>query len=213
MSDCCGTSCGAERAVAVRRGRRLEYLTVGWNVLEGLIAVAAGVWAGSIALVGFGIDSGIEVISGAALLWRLHFDHDPTHRERAEQIALRVVGLCFLALAAYVSWEAIESLANREAPARSLPGVILATLSLVVMPLLAAAKRRVARAIESDAMHADARQTDICFFLSVILLGGLLLNQALGWWWADPVAALCMAPLIGWEGTQALRGRGCGCAG
>lgn len=213
MSDCCGTSCGAERAEAVRRGLRLEYLTVGWNVLEGLIAVAAGMWAGSIALVGFGIDSAIEVISGVALLWRLHFDHDSASRAHAERVALRIVGLCFVALAAYVSWEAVESLAAREAPARSLPGIAVATLSLVVMPLLAAAKRRVARTIESDALHADARQTDICFFLSVILLGGLLLNQALGWWWADPVAALCMAPLIAWEGTQALRGRGCGCAG
>jgi divalent metal cation (Fe/Co/Zn/Cd) transporter len=199
---------GANRLELVRRGKRLEYLTVVWNSLEGLIAVAAGLLAGSVALVGFGIDSAIEVSSGAALLWRLHLD-SPERRERAEQVALKLVGVSFLALAAYVTYDAVSSLVRREAPEASYTGIALAALSLVVMPLLARAKRRVAAGLRSRALQADSRQTTICAYLSAILLGGLILNALLGWWWADPVAALVMIPIIAKEGVAALRGETC----
>jgi divalent metal cation (Fe/Co/Zn/Cd) transporter len=196
------------RAGDVRRGRRLEYLTVVWNSLEGFVAVAAGLAAGSVALVGFGFDSVIEVSSGVALLWRLHADA-PEERERAERLALKLVGLSFLALAAYVAFDASKSLARREPPEASYVGIVLAALSLVVMPLLARAKRGVAAKIESRALEADSRQTDICAYLSAILLGGLALNAAFGWWWADPLAALSMTPVIVREGVEALRGETC----
>jgi divalent metal cation (Fe/Co/Zn/Cd) transporter len=196
----------------VRRGLRLEYLTLAWNSLEALIAVAAGLVAGSIALVGFGIDSVIECSSGAVLVWRLRTDADAHRRERVEQVALRLVGISFLLLAAYVGYEALSTLLKRDAPEHSLPGIVLAVASLIVMPLLARAKRRVARGLNSGAMHADSRQTDLCAYLSAILLGGLILNYAVGWWWADPVAGLVMVPIIAKEGVDALRGESCGCA-
>jgi divalent metal cation (Fe/Co/Zn/Cd) transporter len=194
------------RSKLIEPGRRLEYFTIAYNSLEGLIAIAAGLVAGSIALVGFGFDSVIEVTSGAALLWRLQSDFDEAKRERAEAVTLRFVGACFLALALYVGYDAIKSLLRSEAPERSLPGIILAAVSLVVMPLLARAKRRVAAGINSGAMAADARQTDFCVYLSAILLGGLLTNALFGWWWADPIAALVMTPIIAKEGVEALRG-------
>jgi divalent metal cation (Fe/Co/Zn/Cd) transporter len=150
----------------------------------------------------------IEVSSGAALLWRLHMDA-PEKRERAERISLKVVGVSFLALAAYVAFDALKSLVARETPEASYAGIAIASLSLVVMPLLARAKRRVAAKINSRAMRADSRQTDICAYLSAILLGGLILNALFGWWWADPVAALLMTPIIGKEGVEALRGEAC----
>ena len=196
------------RARNVRRGRWLEYLTIGWNSLEAVIAIGAGLVAGSIALLGFGLDSIIEVSSGAALLWRLHMDA-PEKRERAEQLALKLVGVSFLLLAAYVAFDAAKSLFTRELPRASYVGIVLAALSLAVMPLLARAKRRVAASINSRALQADSRQTDICAYLSAILLGGLLLNALFGWWWADPVAALVMTPIIVKEGVEALRGETC----
>lgn len=198
----------AARAESVRRGRWLEYLTIGWNSLEGLIAISSGLIAGSIALVSFGFDSLIEVSSGAALVWRLHMD-SPERRERSEQIALKLVGISFLLLAAYVTYDAAKSLINREPPETSYTGIGIAALSLVVMPFLARAKRRVAASISSRAMKADSRQTDICAYLSAILLGGLLLNALFGWWWADPVAALVMVPIIVKEGIEGLRGETC----
>jgi divalent metal cation (Fe/Co/Zn/Cd) transporter len=193
----------------VRRGLNLEYLTIAYNSLEGLIAIVAGFIAGSIALVGFGFDSVIEVTSGAALLWRLHADLDEEWRERVEAVTLRVVGVCFLALALYVGYEAISSLVYRESPERSVPGILLAVASLIVMPLLARAKREVARNMNSGAMMADAKQTEFCTYLSAILLGGLLINALFGWWWADPVAAVVMVPIIAKEGIAALRGDTC----
>lgn len=206
-----GTTCRLNaqgRADAVRRGRLLEYLTIIWNSLEGITSIGAGLLAGSIALVGFGFDSLIEVSSGAALLWRLHLDA-PQRRERAEQVALKLVGISFLLLAAYVAFDAIKSLVKREPAAASYLGIAIAALSLVVMPYLARAKRRVAATINSRAMKADSRQTDICAYLSAILLGGLLLNALFGWWWADPLAALVMTPIIAREGIEALRGETC----
>lgn len=199
----------AQRASFVRRGRWLEYFTIVWNLLEGIISVSAGLFAGSIALVGFGFDSFIESASGGALLWRLHVD-EPDRRERAEKFALKFVGASFILLASYVAFDAIKSLIKREPPDATYLGIGIAALSLIVMPLLARAKRRVARGIHSHAMEADARQTDICTYLSAIVLGGLLLNAVFGWWWADPVAALVMIPIIVREGIGALRGEACG---
>jgi divalent metal cation (Fe/Co/Zn/Cd) transporter len=173
--------------------------------------VIAGVMAGSIALVGFGIDSVIECASSGVLVWRLRTDSDAQRRERVEATALRLVGIGFLLLAAYVLIEAASTLLKREAPEHSIPGILLALASLIVMPLLARAKRRVAAELNSTALHADSRQTDLCAYLSAILLGGLLLNLALGWWWADPLAGLLMAPIILREGIAALRGEPCGC--
>jgi len=191
------------------QGRRLEYFTIGWNSLEGLIAVGAGALAGSISLVGFGVDSFIEVSSGAALLWRMAVDADECLRERRERLTLRLVGISFLALAAYVTWSAVANLLGRTASETSKPGIALACASLIVMPLLSRAKRRVGNAMGSSAMHADARQTEFCTYLSAILLGGLLLNAVFGWWWADPIAALVMVPIIVKEGIAGLRGDPC----
>jgi len=201
------------RQSALLRGRRLEYLTVGWNSLEAIASIVAGFFAGSIALVGFGLDSVIETSSGAALLWRLSHANERSaeSRERAERIALRIVGASFLALAAYVGVEASSDLWKREAPEHSIPGIVIAALSLIAMPLLARAKRRVARTLKSHALKADSRQTDLCAYLSAILLGGLLLNFLLGWWWADPVAGLIMVPIIVREGVEALKGDPCAC--
>ncbi|MCA1623368.1 MAG: cation transporter [Acidobacteria bacterium] len=191
------------RAVAMRHGRNLEYLTIGWNSLEAIAAIVAGVLAGSIALVGFGVDSIIEVSSGAIILWRL-FSGD--HREK---LALKLVGISLIALAAYIGFDAVKSLVLTEQPEASYIGIGIAALSLVVMPLLARAKRNVATKLNSRAMIADSKQTDICAYLSAILLGGLLLNAVFGWWWADPIAALVMLPIIAKEGIEALRGKTC----
>jgi divalent metal cation (Fe/Co/Zn/Cd) transporter len=198
-----------ERQALARRGKRLEYFTIVWNSLEGLVAVSAGALAGSISLVGFGVDSFIEVTSGSALLWRMSVDSDVHRREHLERRALRIVGVCFLALAGYVAFEAVRDLVGQDAPAHSLPGILLACVSLVVMPLLSRAKRRVGAAMHSRAMHADAKQTEFCTYLSAILLAGLLLNMLWGLWWADPVAALVMVPIITKEGIDGLRGDPC----
>jgi divalent metal cation (Fe/Co/Zn/Cd) transporter len=203
------TELATTRKTVAERGKRLEYFTIVWNSLEGLVAVIAGAIAGSISLVGFGIDSFIEVMSGTVLLWRMSVDSDVRQREQNEKFSLRIVGICFLALAAYVSYESISDLANRKAPEHSIPGIILACVSLVVMPVLSGAKKRVGNELESAAMHADARQTDLCVYLSAILLIGLLLNAALGWWWADPLAGLTMIPIIAKEGFDGLRARVC----
>lgn len=193
----------------MERGRRLEYLTISWNSLEALAALVSGSVAGSVALVGFGLDSLIEVTSGAALLWRLHQDREPLKREVAERLALRIVGSCFLALAAYIGYDSLSSLFTREAPQRSLPGIAIAAASLIVMPLLSRAKRKVSAGIGSAAMAADARQTDFCAYLAAILLGGLLLNALFQMWWADPAAGLVMVPIIAKEGIAGWRGKSC----
>jgi len=198
-----------DRHIFVERGKRLEYFTIAWNSLEGVVAVVAGLLAGSISLVGFGIDSFIEVTSGVVLLWRMSVDAEENRRERIEQIALRMVGICFLALATYVGYEAANNLIDRKAPEHSLPGIALACISLIVMPLLSRAKRRVGARLKSAAMRADAKQTEFCTYLSAILLSGLLLNMVAGLWWADPVAALIMVPIIAKEGVDGLRAKTC----
>jgi divalent metal cation (Fe/Co/Zn/Cd) transporter len=197
------------RSELVSRARRLEYITIAWNTLEGLIAVVAGVIAGSIALIGFGFDSLIEVASAGALMWRLHADLDELRRERVETITLRVVGGCFIVLALYVVYDAGLSLWRHEPPERSLPGIALSIAALIVMPLLSHAKGKVGRSINSGAMMADAKQTQLCAYFAAITLGGLVLNAIAGWWWADPLAALIMVPLIVKEGIEALRGETC----
>jgi divalent metal cation (Fe/Co/Zn/Cd) transporter len=197
------------RAAAVERGIRLEYVTVVWNSLEGLVSIAAGIFAGSVALVGFGVDSWIETSSGAVLLWRLHAERRGGHPEAHERKALQLVGVSFLLLAGYVTWDASASLLKHEAPERSIVGIVIAVLSLIVMPVLARAKRSAAKSLSSAALQADSRQTSICAYLSVILLVGLALNAILGWWWADPVAALIMVPIIVREGWEGLRGKAC----
>jgi divalent metal cation (Fe/Co/Zn/Cd) transporter len=182
-----------ERAALVHTG----------NSLEALVAVASGLLAGSVSLVGFGFDSLIEVTSGAAILWRIHLDRSE-RRERAERVSLRIVGGCFLMLAAYVAVDAIKSLYQREQPARS-----IAVVSLIVMPLLSRSKSRVGQQLKSGAMQAHATQTEFCTYLSAILPFGLATNWLLGWWWADSTAALVMVPLIAKEGIDGLRAKGC----
>jgi divalent metal cation (Fe/Co/Zn/Cd) transporter len=198
-----------DRQAVTRRGKQLEYFTIAWNSLEGLVAVVAGALAGSISLVAFGIDSFIEVTSGSVLLWRMSVDADVRKRERREKLSLRIVGVCFLALAAYVGYESISDLVGKKVSEHSILGIVLACVSLVVMPLLSRAKKKVGKELGSGAMHADAKQADFCVYLSVILLLGLLLNAALGWWWADPAAALIMMPLVAKEGVEALKGETC----
>ena len=197
------------REAAARRGKNVEYFTIVWNSVEGLVAVVSGALAGSISLVGFGIDSFIEVISGSVLLWRMSVDSDIHCRERNEKLSLRIVGVCFLALAAYVGYESLSDLIARKAPEHSVPGIVLACVSLVVMPLLSRAKKKVGSELGSAAMHSDAKQTDFCVYLSAILLIGLLLNLALGWWWADPLAGLIMVPIIAKEGIDGTRAKTC----
>ncbi len=197
------------REEITHRGRLLEYFTIAWNILEGVVAVVAGGMAGSISLVGFGIDSFIEVTSGSAVLWRMIVDRDEKRRERNERLSLIIVGICFLMLSAYIGFEAISDLVTGREPERSVAGIMLACVSLIAMPLLSRAKKKVGKQLGSAAMHADARQTDFCVYLSAILLAGLVLNAAFGWWWADPTAALIMVPIIAKEGFDALAGRTC----
>jgi divalent metal cation (Fe/Co/Zn/Cd) transporter len=199
----------ATRTTAARRGRALQYVTIAWNSAECVVALVAGFVASSVALVSFGLDSAIEVTSSIAAVWRLHSESDEARREIAERRALRVIGVCFLLLAAYVFYDAVASLLSGLPPDRSMLGVSVAALSLVVMPLLARAKRRIATRLDSGALEAETRQTEICAYLSAILLAGLGLNAWLGWWWADPVSGLLMVPLIGREGCEAVRGRTC----
>jgi divalent metal cation (Fe/Co/Zn/Cd) transporter len=188
---------------------RLEYFTVGWNVLEGLVAVVAALAAGSVALLGFGIDSFVESASGGVLVWRLRCErHSPgsCDVEELEHRALRWVGASLCCLAAYVAIDAAWTLWTREEPRPTTVGLALGVVSIVVMYWLARSKRRVARGLDSRALAADSFQTTACFWLSVILIGGVGLNAALGWWWADPVAALGMTYFLVREGIGAWRG-------
>src|SRR5216684_5558024 len=194
------------RQAAVGRGIALEHLTVVWNILEGIVAILSGALAGSVALMGFGIDSGIESASGGVLLWRLYSELRGQDTEAVERRALKLVGVSFILLLAYVAFDAAKTLTSHERPERSIIGILLSVLSLIVMPLLARAKRRTTAGVNSRALHADSRQTSICAYLSAILLGGLLLKPLLGWRWADPIAALIMVPSSGRRDGEALRG-------
>ncbi len=203
----------AERIALLRRGTMLEYATIVWNSLEALISIGAGLVAGSVALVGFGLDSVIETSAGLALLWRLHHSNELTaiKRERAERISMSVVGWSFVALGIYILWDSASALWKHEAPEESIVGIVIAALSMLAMPLLARMKRNVATSLNSAALKAESKQTELCAYLSVILLAGLLLNALLGWWWVDSVAALAMTPIIFAEGVKALHGETCDC--
>ncbi len=194
------------RPALVRRGLALNYLTIGYNVVEAVVALGAGIVSGSVALLGFGLDSVIEVTASGAAQWRLRADLDPVRRARAERTTLRIIGWSFLALAAYVVIDSALTLLRHEPPERSVVGLVLLALSAVVMPLLARAKRRVAREMSSRALDAEATQTSLCAYLSVIALAGVAFNAWFGWWWADPVAALAMVPIIAKEGIEGARG-------
>jgi divalent metal cation (Fe/Co/Zn/Cd) transporter len=194
-----------ERLDLLRRSQRLAAFTVAWNVTEGVVAIAAAWVAGSRALAGFGLDSAVESISASVLLWRLSTERrDPERVERVERVAVRAIGASFLVLAAFVGVEAIRSLAVRAEPDASPVGIALTLVSLVVMPVLAARKRRVAVALDSKAAQADSAQTRACAYLSAVVLAGLVLNAAFGWWWADPLAALGVVAFLVREGREAL---------
>lgn len=197
---------GTTRHSLLRRGLLLNYLTIGYNIVEAVVSVIAGVVAGSVALIGFGFDSVIEVTSSGAAQWRLRSDVDPLRRARAERTTHLIIGWSFLALAAYVVIDGLTSLWQREIPRPSAPGIAILSLSIIVMPILAHAKRRVADSLESRSLRAEAAQTSLCAYLSAIALAGVGLNAVLGWWWADPVAALAMVPIIAKEGLEGVRG-------
>jgi divalent metal cation (Fe/Co/Zn/Cd) transporter len=198
----------AERRIALhRRALSLEYSTVGWNVVEAVVAIGAGAVAGSVALIGFGADSAIEVISAVGLLWRLRKagPHAAVNEESAaEKRALYVVAVTFFALAGYITWEAVRSLMSREPPLTSPVGIILAVLSLLVMTGLASVKQWTGREMGSRALVADSKETWVCSYLSLTLLLGVGAYAVFGWWWADPVGALAMLPVILWQGWETL---------
>lgn len=201
------------RADLLRRGLRLEYLTIGWNLVEGVVAVTAALAAGSVALLGFGVDSFVECASGGVLIWRLRSEHgvmDAAAVEHLDRQAHRLVGFSLFALAAYIAFDAATTLWRNQRPEVSLIGILLTGTSLFVMLWLARAKRRVGSALGSRAMVADSLQTTACWWLSLIALGGMGLNAAFGWWWADPVAALGMTILLVREGGSAWAGHDCG---
>lgn len=205
------------RAALVRRGLWLNYATLSYNIAEAVVSLVAGVLAGSVALVGFGFDSVIEVVASGAAQWRLRADLAGERRERVERLSHRVVGWCFLALGAYVAFESVASLWTRSRPERTLIGIVVLAASAIVMPLLARAKRHIARALDSRSLGSEAAQTSLCAYLSVIALAGVALNALFGWWWADPLAALAMVPIIGYEGLEGIRPKhpadSCCCAG
>jgi predicted Co/Zn/Cd cation transporter (cation efflux family) len=190
------------RPAALRRARLLNRFTIGWNALEGVVAVSAGVIAGSVSLVGFGIDSGIEVSAAAILAWRLHRDTGEACMQGTDRRATRAIALSLGALAVYVAVTAVSDLLAGARPDVSVAGMVIAALSLVVMPVVAKAKRRLAPVLGSRAVEADAAQTNICAWLSGVLLVGLAANALLGWWWADPVAGLGIAGLAAVEGRR-----------
>jgi divalent metal cation (Fe/Co/Zn/Cd) transporter len=197
------------RAALVVRGLRLNYATLAYNAVEAVVSLVTGVSSGSVALVGFGIDSVIEMTASVAAQWRLRADAHPARRATVERTTHRIVGWSFLALAVYVCVESARTLWLHERPERSIVGVIVLAASAIVMPLLARAKRRVASQIGSRVLASEAMQTSLCAYLSVIALAGVLLNLAFGWWWADPLAAIAMVPIIVGEGLDGARGDGC----
>lgn len=193
-----------KRARWRRTALALAWATIAWNCLEAVVAIASGAEAGSIALVGFGLNSIVEVGSAVVVVWQ--FSGADVERE---QRALKLIAGSFFVFAAYVAGQAVWDLVARSEPEESVPGIVLAALSLVVMPLLAVAKRRVGRRMSSRTVVADSAQTMLCSYLSAILLVGLLANATLGVWWADPIAALVIAGFAVREGREAWRGDAC----
>jgi len=191
------------RGKRLRRGYRLEIFSISWNVLETVVGMAAGLAAGSVALVGFALDSVVEGLSASFLLWRLRSEATGSRTaEEAERRAIRLVSLAFFALAAYIGIRAVYDLATGARPEESLVGIILAIVSLIVMPVLAWRKRHLARELHSRALEADSKQTTLCTYLSAFLLVGLAANSLFGWWWADPVAGIAIALVAVNEGRE-----------
>lgn len=192
-----------DRTKSLGRGLVLEYFTLAWNSLEAIVGLVAGALAGSIALVGFALDSVVEASSGAILVWRLRSERDGTRTaEEVERKAVRLVAVAFFALSAYVGARAALDLSSGSRPDQSVPGIILAIVSLIVMPLLAWRKRTIARELDSRALQADSMQTTLCTYLSAFLLLGLVTNALFGWWWADPLAGLAIAAFAAKEGRE-----------
>lgn len=187
-----------------RRSRWLLYATIAWNTIEAVVAVTAGLVAGSVALTGFGFDSLIEVFSAGVVLWQLN-----GLSEQRERRALKLIGASFFILAAYITIESVRDLVSSQQASESIVGIVLAALSLLVMPSLAIAKRRTAERSGSTTLQVESRQTMLCAYLSAVLLAGLLADAVLGWWWADPIAALAIAYLAVREGREAWAGDAC----
>ena len=198
-------SAAARRAVLSRRIRLLVAATITYNVVEAVVAITAGTVADSTALIGFGLDSLIEVSSAAAVAWQFSAP-DP---ERREKVALRVIAGSFFALAAYVTVDALRTLITGNEPEHSTVGIVLVAVSVVIMPVLSWAQRRAGREIGSASAIADSKQTLLCTYLSAAVLVGLVLNAVLGWWWADPLVALGLAVIAVREGREALNGETC----
>ena len=204
------TATASQRREDVDRAIHLELFTIFYNLLEGAVSLLLGGFASSIALIGFGLDSFIESSSGLVVFWRFRAEaRQQGCSQIQEQRALRYVGWSFLLLSAYIVFESLRKLLFRESPAPSFAGILLALVSLIVMPILSRRKRRVAEALNSGAMLGDSKQTLACSLLSAALLVGLALNAGLGWWWADPVAGLAMVPWLSNEGYRAVRGEAC----
>lgn len=198
------SAAGSDRAVLVRRGLLLNYLTIGYNAVEAIVSLIAGIAAGSVSLIGFGVDSLVEVSASVAAQWRLRADINESRRAHTERVSKKLIGWCFLALGVYVAADSVRTLWLSDRPDRSISGIIILALSVVIMPVLARRKRNVANELSSGALRADARQTSLCAYLSAIALTGVFLNAVAGLWWADPAAALCMVPIIVKEGVEAL---------
>ena len=198
----------ARRDALARRIRLLVLATISYNVIEAVVAVTAGSLASSSALIGFGLDSVIEVSSAAAVAWQFSA-REHAARQAREKTALRIIAFSFFALAAYVSVDAVRALAGTGEAGHSVPGIVIAALSLAVMPFLSAAQRRAGRELGSASAVSDSQQTLLCTYLSAVLLLGLVANATLGWAWADPVAALVIAALAVKEGRNAWQGKGC----
>lgn len=198
-----------DRAGVVQRGRFLEIFTIAWAGFEAGIALFNGFRAGSLSLTGFGFDSLIEMVSGAALLWRLSLEKDDDRRNRAEQLSLQIAGVCLILLGVYVLFDASANLLSHRSPGTSWAGVLITAAALILMPLLARAKRRVGEALNSDAMMTDARQTDFCMYQAAIVLFGLLVHATFGIGWADSAAALLLVPVLVRSGFLSMRGEQC----
>jgi divalent metal cation (Fe/Co/Zn/Cd) transporter len=192
-----------DRPAALRRARRLNEVTIGWNVVEGVVAVAAGIAAGSISLIGFGLDSGVEVSTSIVLAWRLARERRGGCTQEDDRRATRLIAACFAVLALWVTVEAVRQLLEREGPDVSVVGMVIAAIALVLGPVLARAKRRLGPILGSQAVVSEARQTELCAWLAGVVLLGLGANALFGWWWADPVAALVVAGFAAVESVRA----------